>query len=108
MYGREELVRLLRERGLLTSPAVERAFRSLDMEAFLPEELRPLAYANAPIPYSTEFHGTIPSPMTLAAFVELLELSPGLKVGIVGAAGGYAAALIDRAAEGCIVSVSEA
>ena len=107
MYGRNELVRLLKERGLLEDAALERAFRSLDMEAFLPEEFRPLAYANAPIPFSTRFHGTIPSPMALAALLQVLELSPGIAVGIVGATGGYTAALVARTTEGCDVSVLE-
>ncbi len=107
MYGREELVLLLKRRGFLGAPEAERAFRSLDMEAFLPEELRPLAYANAPVPFSMRFRGTTPSPMALAAFVQLLQLTPGLRVAIVGATGGYAAALIAHAADGTRVFVSE-
>jgi len=107
MYGRNDLVRLLKERGLLENAALERAFRSLDLEAFLPEELRPLAYANAPIPFSTRFHGTIPSPMALAALLQVLELSPGIAVGLVGARGGYTAALVASATEGSTVSVLE-
>ncbi len=107
MYGRDELVRLLKERGFLGRRETERAFGALDMETFLPEELRPLAYANAPVPFSTRFHGTSPSPMVLAAFAGLLELEPGLRIAIVGATGGYAAAVILHAAEDSRLSVFE-
>jgi len=94
MYGPEALLVHLKERGLPMPPAIERAFLSVDIAAMLPQPLSPLAYANAPIPYSVRFRGTIlPSPPILAALLQLLEPAPGLDIGVVGAMAGYPAAL---------------
>ena len=109
MGGRERLVGTLRDRGILTSSEVERAFRTVDLEAFLPSDLHPLAYANAPLPFRAEFRGAIlPSPAAIAALLQLLELEPGLDVGIVGSGGGYPAALVAEALGGGRTTVAEA
>ncbi len=106
--GREDLVRLLRERGLLTNPSVERAFRTVELEGFLPEELRCLASANSPIPFAPMFRGAIlPSPAALVALLQLMDPQPGLGFGIVGGGAGYPATLLARAAEGSRISVAE-
>ncbi len=94
MYGAEALVGHLKERGLPMPSAIERAFLSVDLTAMLPQPFRPLAYANAPIPYSARFRGTVlPSPPILAALLQLLEPAPGLAIGVVSAMAGYPAAL---------------
>ena len=109
MRGREHLVAALRDRGLLTSPAIEAALRSLDLEKWLPPELRGLAYANAPIPFHANFRGAVlPSPTALVALLQFLDLKPGLNVGIVGGCAGYPAAVVARAMEGGHVSLAEA
>ena len=108
MYLRSDVFNHLKERGLPLSPAIERAFLSVDLEVLLPEDLRPLAYANAPIPYSTRFRGTIlPSPAILAALLQLLELEPGRPVGVYGAAGGYPAAVIAHIVPDARIVVAE-
>ncbi|HTD81557.1 MAG TPA: hypothetical protein VK723_05355, partial [Thermoplasmata archaeon] len=108
MRGREDLVRTLRDCGLLTNPSIERAFAAIDLEAFLPEELRCLAFANAPIPFSTAFRGAVlPSPSALAALLQLMDLQPGLELGVVGGAAGYPAALLAHAGEGARISLAE-
>jgi len=109
MRGREKLVDLLCDRGILSNPSVERAFRTVDLEPFVAPELRALTYANAPIPFAPEFRGAIlPSPMTLAALLQLLELGSGLNVAIIGTGGGYPAALVSEATAGGRVTVIEA
>ena len=108
MYRRRDVVTHLKERGLLLSPAIERACLSVDLEAFLPQDLRPLAYANAPIPYSTRFRDTIlPSPAILAALLQLLDLEPGRPVGVYRAAGGYPAAVIAHIVPDARIVVAE-
>ena len=108
MRGRENLVASLCDRGLLTSPAIERALRSLDLEKWLPPELRGLAYANAPIPFHANFRGAVlPSPTALVALLQLLDLRPELNVGIVGGCAGYPAALVAKAMEGGHVTLAE-
>jgi len=107
--GREELVRALVDRGFLTNPSVERAFRAVDVERFLPEDLRALAFANAPVPFSGAFRGAVlPSPAALAALLQLMDPGPGLEIGVVGGAAGYPAALLAHAAEGGRISLAEA
>jgi len=101
-------VRTLRDCGLLTNPSIERAFAAIDLEAFLPEELRCLAFANAPIPFSTAFRGAVlPSPSALAALLQLMDLQPGLELGVVGGAAGYPAALLAHAGERARISLAE-
>ena len=103
--GREELVAVLRARGILAQRAIARAFETVDLEAFLPPEFRPLAYANTSIPFHPQFRGAIlPSPLVLAALLQHLELEADLDVGIAGAFGGYPAALVAAAtAKGRVV-----
>ena len=109
MHPRERLLGTLEERHILRDLAVRNALASVDLESFLPPELRPLAYANAPIPFDVASCGVLlPSPPVLAALLQLLELTPALCVGIVGAAGGYAAALVAHAVPNGRVSVAEA
>ncbi len=109
MDGRERLLGILEERYVLRDPAVRSALAAVDLEAFLPQELGPLAYANAPIPFDVASRAAVlPSPPVLAALLQLLELAPSLIVGLVGAGGGYPAALVAHAVPEGRVSVAEA
>jgi len=106
---RERLLRILEERYVLRDPAVRTALASVDLESFLPPEFRPLAYANAPIPFDEASRGALlPSPPVLAALLQLLELAPSLCVGVVGAGGGYPAALVAHVVPNGRISVAEA
>ena len=108
MRGREEILRRLSDRGVLTSGPIEQALRSVDLEQFLPEGLRCLAFADAPIPSTSGFRGPIlPSPAMLALLLQLVDLHPGLDIGIVGGAAGYPAALVAHVLEGGNVSLAE-
>jgi protein-L-isoaspartate(D-aspartate) O-methyltransferase len=88
---REKLVKALISRGILHSPDVIRAMRTVPREKFLPEELRGEAYIDTPLPIG--FGQTISAPHMVAIMAEALELEEGLKVLEVGTGSGYHAAV---------------
>lgn len=95
MRSREELVTSMRSLGLLQDNRVERALRDVPQERFLPDALSPLALADMPLPVLAKpSSATLPSLRCLIAAVGLLEPSPGLRVLLVGARGGYPGALL--------------
>jgi protein-L-isoaspartate O-methyltransferase len=95
MWTKEDLLDSLRGLGLLRSPELERAYRAVDQEAFLPDGLGPLAYADMPLPVLDSLTGpTMPSARCLVAALELLEVMPDHKVLLGGGRGGYPAALL--------------
>ncbi len=95
MWSRDGLVASLKSLGLLRNPDVERAFRGVDQEPFLPSAFSVLAYADMPIPvFLTLGAPTMPSARCLASALELLEPTPGARVLLVGARGGFPAALL--------------
>ena len=95
MWSRDDLVATLRSLGLLQDSQVERAFRSVPQEKFLPEGLAPLAYADMPLPVQGSPGGrTMPSSRCLSAALGLLEIGPGDRILLAGARGGFPAALL--------------
>jgi protein-L-isoaspartate(D-aspartate) O-methyltransferase len=73
-------------------PRVLAAMASVPRERFLPEELRPYAYDNRPLPIG---HGqTISQPLIVAMMTEALRLTGGEKVLEVGTGSGYQAAIL--------------
>jgi len=95
MWSREDLLSSLKALGLLRSPGVERAVRAVDQEAFLPDGLGALAYADMPLPSLSSMSGRpLASARCLVAALELLEPAAGLRVLVEGARGGYPAALL--------------
>ena len=88
----EKLVSELIKTGYLKTPAVISAFRKIDRKDFVPETIKGFAYANRPLDIGED--QTISQPLTVAFMLELLELSPGLKVLDVGTGSGWQAALI--------------
>ncbi|MCE4613024.1 MAG: protein-L-isoaspartate(D-aspartate) O-methyltransferase [Desulfurococcales archaeon] len=89
---KERLIRLLKEAGFLRSESVERAFRLVPREEFVPEDLRSLAYADRPLPIG--FGQTISAPSIVVYMTELLDASRGMKVLEVGTGSGYQAAVL--------------
>ena len=90
---------LLAELGLdIRDPRVLAAIAGVPRERFLPEELRPYAYENRPLPIG---HGqTISQPLIVAMMTEALQLTGTEKVLEVGTGSGYqAAVLAELAAE---------
>ena len=72
--------------------AVLDAMRAVPRHAFVPEDVRRLAYADSPLPIG---HGqTISQPYIVALMTELLELKPEAKVLEIGTGSGYQAAVL--------------
>ena len=90
-FERNRLVDSLKERGYVTSIAVEEAMRRVPREEFLPADLRDEAYIDTPLPIGEG--QTISAPHMVAIMIENLNLRPGLKVLEVGTGSGYHAAV---------------
>ena len=88
----EELVDHLVQLRYLKTPRIIKAFKQVDRQNFVPEDLRDEAYINAPLPIG--FGQTISQPLTVAFMLELLQPQPGDKVLDVGAGSGWQAALV--------------
>src|SRR4051812_25308985 len=74
------------------------AFRTVPREAFVPEDVRDLAYEDGPLPI--EAGQTISQPYIVALMIEAAEVAPGDRVLEIGAGSGYAAAVMSRMAGG--------
>ncbi len=95
MWSRADLLGSLKALGFLQDPELERAYRSVEQETFLPEAFRPVAYADMPIPILESHRApTMPSARCLVSAIGLLELQPDHRVLLVGARGGFPAALL--------------
>ncbi|WP_150253400.1 methyltransferase, FxLD system [Nocardiopsis deserti] len=95
---RDGLIRHLRENGVLTTPAVEGAFRAVPRHAFVPNATLEEAYTNAPVHIKHDDNGASIScgsqPGVVATMLEQAALEPGMRVLELGAGTGYNAALI--------------
>ncbi|WP_047867935.1 methyltransferase, FxLD system [Nocardiopsis sp. RV163] len=95
---REGLIRQLRENGVLTTPAVEEAFRAVPRHAFVPNATLEEAYTNAPVHIKHDDNGASIScgsqPGVVATMLEQAALEQGMRVLELGAGTGYNAALI--------------
>ena len=71
-----------------------KAFREVNREEFIPENLRQAAYHDVPLPL---LRGkTISQPTTVMIMTHALELKPGEKVFEIGTGSGYQAAIIAK------------
>jgi protein-L-isoaspartate(D-aspartate) O-methyltransferase len=73
-------------------PAVLKAMRKVPRHMLVPEEVRPFAYQNRPLPIGYE--QTISQPYIVALMTDLLDVEPGHKVLEVGTGSGYQAAVL--------------
>ncbi|HKW42947.1 MAG TPA: tetratricopeptide repeat protein [Thermoplasmata archaeon] len=95
MWARKDLLAELKRLGLLRSPELERSFLRVNQEAFLPDLLRSLAYADMPLPIRTSPDTpTMPSARCLIAALDLLEATRDQRVLVAGCRGGYSVALL--------------
>lgn len=87
-----ELIDQLAARGVLQTPAIERAFRDVRREHFLPEELVRWAGEDQPLPIGHS--QTNSQPYTVAFMFELLQPTEGQKILDVGCGSGWTPALL--------------
>ncbi len=92
MTTNEQMVDYLIERGVLSTPEIIDAFRSVDRKDFVPESLSYKAYDDNPLPIG--FGSTISQPFTVAFMLELLKPGTGYKVLDVGSGSGWTSALL--------------
>ena len=79
-------------RSRVAHPGVLEAMRAVPRHAFIPDDQRPRAHADSPLPIG---HGqTISQPYIVALMTELLELTPQSKVLEIGTGSGYQAAVL--------------
>jgi protein-L-isoaspartate(D-aspartate) O-methyltransferase len=109
--ARTRLVDELRDRGRLTSPAVEAAFRAVPRHAFLPEMAASQAYQDEAFVIKTGEDGLPVSsssqPAIMAIMLEQLGVARGHRVLEIGTGTGYNAALLAHLVgpEGSVVTV---
>ena len=89
---RKHLVKMLIHKGVITSPDVERAMKTVPREMFLPENVKMSAYVDSPLPIGSG--QTISAPHMVAMMAEALELQVGHKILEVGSGSGYHAAVL--------------
>lgn len=94
----------------ITDERVIEAIRRVPREEFLPDDLKPHAYDDNPLPIGKG--QTISQPYVVALACQLLELSPAAKVLDVGTGSGYQAAVLSFLAEEvwtieCIASLAK-
>jgi len=99
---RAAMVDLIARAGVRDSATLA-AMRSVPRHAFVPSDVRDLAYADSPLPIG--YGQTISQPYVVAFMTEQLRPRPGLKVLEVGTGSGYQAAVLG--AIGCEVYTIE-
>lgn len=88
----EELIKIMKEGGVLESERLEEAIRSMDRRYFVSNGLLESVYADYPLPIG---HGqTISQPSTVVLMTQALDVKKGQKVLEVGAGSGWQAALL--------------
>ncbi len=89
----EERARMVAEQMRdVTDPRVLEAMRAVPRHRFVPEEQRPLAYADHPLPIGHE--QTISQPYIVALMTALAEVERGDRVLEIGTGSGYQAAVL--------------
>lgn len=94
---KEEMIeKQIKNRGV-KDPRVLEAMRKTDRSLFVPEDMKPHAYEDRPLPIGKD--QTISQPYIVAYMAEELQLNPGDIVLEVGTGCGYNAAVLSRLAD---------
>jgi len=91
----------------VTDRRIQRAMLDVPREAFVPEEMRPLAYMDGAVPVTDAGPGgaarrALLAPRTFAKLVQLAEIEPDAVVLDVGCATGYSVAVLARLAKAVV------
>jgi protein-L-isoaspartate(D-aspartate) O-methyltransferase len=86
------MLRRIVQAGYVTDPRVIEAMAAVPREGFVPDDYRPDAYLDTPLPIG--FGQTISAPSMVATMTELLEPSEGAIVLEVGTGCGYQSAVL--------------
>ncbi len=89
---REALLAELEAGGYLTDPRLEEAMLAVPRHLFVPDELRPAAYEDRPLPIG--FGQTVSAPHMVAMMSTALQLEEGQRVLEIGTGVGYHAAVV--------------
>lgn len=95
MNGNRQLINHLIDSGVLRSLSLINAFQTCDRILFVPENLRPYAYDDRPLPIGEG--QTISQPYTVAVMLELLHPRVGNKILDIGSGSGWTTALLASA-----------
>lgn len=95
----------IRTADVTAIPVIE-AFRAVPRERFVPESQRPFAYIDEDVAIGSGRYLMEPAP--LAKLIQLAEIRPENRVLEIGAASGYAAALLSRLASTVVALESDA
>lgn len=97
----EGLANRLGKRGLLVSPTVKTAFRSVDPAAFILPRYRLLAYEDTPVPFHEDgAMGLLPSRRLAVTLLQLANVDRSGTLVVYGSDGGYLASLLADALPG--------
>ena len=96
MTTKEEMIEDQLKRRGIHDPAVLRAMWDVDRTLFVPEEMKPHAYEDRPLPIGKD--QTISQPYIVAYMAQELRLKAGYTVLEIGAACGYNAAILSKIA----------
>ena len=88
----ETLIRGMEVYGVLRSPKIKEAFRTVDRKHFVPEHFGEETYGDYPLPIGVE--QTISQPTTVAFMLELLGAEAGDRVLDIGSGSGWTTALL--------------
>jgi len=92
MKNMDRLVDDMISSGMLKSPLLIDAFRTIDRKYFVPDEYADEAYADMPLPIGN--YQTISQPSTVAFMLERLDTQQGNKVLDIGSGSGWTTALL--------------
>ena len=88
----EELIKGMKQSGVLRSEEVAKAFKHVDRKLFIPSEYAQFPYLDRPLPIGEK--QTISQPSTVAFMLELLDVKKGDKILDIGSGSGWTTGLL--------------